>query len=103
MVTVLSSLETPDGLTAFGRLSRGDEAALLLSELGGGDCVASIGGCAGCSEGGGDPLGLPGGGEEESGAGPSEAWRGGKVLDSTTDWVHLPFLGFVRRMKSDLP
>ena len=97
------SCEALEGLAVFGRLSRGDEAALLLVSLGGGDCVTAIGGCPGLAEGGEDPLGLPGGGEEVSGAGPCGGWKGGKSLDSTFAWDHLPFLGFVRSTKSDLP
>ena len=72
-------MDVPADLAAFGMLSRGDEAALLLGSLGGGDCEAPVDGCAGLAGGGGgDPLGLPGGGEEVTEAGPSEGWKGGR-------------------------
>ena len=67
-----SAFAAPEDLAAFGWLSRGDEAVLLPCSLGGGDCVAPVGGRTSLSEGGGDCLCLPGGGEEVSGAGPSE-------------------------------
>ena len=52
--------------------------------------------------GGGEPLGLPGGGEAVPGA-PTElgGWKGGRRFLSTLVSVHRPLLGFIIIQKSE--